>query len=547
MKPLRNGHANGHGPRFAVPFPEERLPPQNVEAEEAVLGAILLDDSVIPAVLQILAPEHFWRDDHQLIYRAIRDLHDQGKPVDALMLDDELRRRGVSERIGGPDAIAAMVNRVAHAANVLYHAEIVRQLAIKRAVARDCREILDRSYDPATPAFELADELTRAGEGLAEISGRASEEEAETVCLADVQPEEIRFLWPGKIPRGMISALVGDPGLGKSFITQGLAATISVGAAWPDGGNADLGSTVFLSAEDSLRQTIRPRLDAAGADVRKIHALTMVKGRGGRKRSFTLANDLPALDRLLGRLADVRLVVIDPINAYLGGADGHKDSDIRGMLAPLKEIAERRDCAVLIVMHMNKSGGNKAMYRGNGSLAFIASARVAWLVTPDQADRSRRLILPIKANVIPGPAGIAYRIGDRGIEYDPAPIATTADEALAEEGRGQARGQGAARRGPLPVETQRAMAWARQQLERGPVLHGRLRQAAEALDPPISTATFYRALDEISAVKFEETEGNKTRKWVRLSAADQADADRRRAEADAEPPPETIPFPDPPF
>src|SRR4051812_7025405 len=94
-----------------VPFPEDRLPPQNIEAEQAVLGAILLDNDVLHDVIPILKVDSFWRDDHQIIFRAIRDLYDQGKPVDAVLLDEELKKRGESERIGGPDTISELVNR----------------------------------------------------------------------------------------------------------------------------------------------------------------------------------------------------------------------------------------------------------------------------------------------------------------------------------------------------------------------------------------------------------------------------------------------------
>src|SRR5262249_39274892 len=89
---------------------------------------------------------------------------------------------------------------------------------------------------------------------------------ANVVCVEDVQAEPITWLWPGRIARGKLSLIAGDPGLGKSVLTTALASVVSRGSKWPDGTACEPGSVIFLSAEDDLADTIRPRLDAAGAD-----------------------------------------------------------------------------------------------------------------------------------------------------------------------------------------------------------------------------------------------------------------------------------------
>lgn len=141
-------HSNGNGPKrpTIVPFPEDRLPPQSIEAEQGVLGAILLDNEILHDVIPLLKVADFWRDDHQIVYRAIRNLYDSGKPVDAILLADELTRTGEFDRIGGLDGITELVNRVPHAANAKYHAEIVRQKAIMREVISSAREIIEEGY-----------------------------------------------------------------------------------------------------------------------------------------------------------------------------------------------------------------------------------------------------------------------------------------------------------------------------------------------------------------------------------------------------------------
>ena len=113
------------------------------------------------------------------------------------------------------------------------------------------------------------------------------------ICLADVEPEDIGWLWPDRIPLGKLTVMSSDPGCGKSTVTMDMAARVSTGRAWPlvFGGVAPIGSVLFLSAEDGLADTIRPRLDAAGADVAKVHALDVqsianhgLQGAGAKHR-----------------------------------------------------------------------------------------------------------------------------------------------------------------------------------------------------------------------------------------------------------------------
>ncbi len=235
-----------------------------------------------------------------------------------------------------------------------------------------------------------------------------------TVCLADVEPQAIDWLWPEKIARGKITMISGDPGLGKSLLTVALASAVSVGARWPvTGGNAPCGSVIMLSDEDSVADTIRPRLDAAGADCSKVHALQMVEEISDHgeitERSFSLAKDVERLSEVVERLGDVALIQIDPISAYMAGTDTHKNSDVRGLLSPLSALAERFNVAVVIVTHLNKGSGS-AIYRSVGSIAFTAAARSVIGVSKDRDDATRRLVLPIKNNLGRDTSGMAYRI-----------------------------------------------------------------------------------------------------------------------------------------
>ncbi|MCB9845306.1 MAG: AAA family ATPase [Phycisphaeraceae bacterium] len=301
--------------------------------------------------------------------------------------------------------------------------------------AKDCREAVIAGANRS--AFEtLAARAAPLRAQPASLAGGAI-----VVRLADVTPEPVSWLWPGRIALGKVTLIAGDPGLGKSFLTLDMAARISSGAGWPDGGERPApGGVVLLSAEDSIADTIRPRLDAAGADPARIIALESIRslGENGRvcARSFDLSRDLPALDAAVESVGDCRLVVIDPVTAYLGGVDSHKNAEIRGLLAPLGELAMRHRVAVVAVTHLNKAGGGPAIYRAMGSLAFAAAARAAWAVSKDRADPMRRLLLPIKNNLAPDAGGLAYRIDGAGpaVAWEAGTVHVSADEALARDG-----------------------------------------------------------------------------------------------------------------
>lgn len=262
------------------------------------------------------------------------------------------------------------------------------------------------------------------------------------VRVCDVHPELLRWLWPGRIPLGKLTLLAGDPGLGKSFVTLDLAARVSSGTTWPD---LPLlpnrpGSVVLLSAEDDLADTIRPRLDAANADAARIVAIQAVRRilvTGHTQDDyFDLTQDLPALETAIGQQPDCRLVIIDPLTAYLGQTDSHKNAEVRAVLARLFELAARHKVAVLAVTHLNKASTLPAIYRAMGSLAFVAAARAVWAVVRDEQDQTgrRRLFLPVKSNLSADETGLAYALEAVGqtarVAWESGAVTMRADDAL---------------------------------------------------------------------------------------------------------------------
>lgn len=334
-------------------------------------------------------------------------------------------------------------------------------------------------------------------------SGRSLACEPVLVCLADVQPQPVTWLWPQRVALGKLTLIAGDPGLGKSFLTMDMASRVSTGAGWPDqpGERFNPGGVVLLSAEDDLADTIRPRLDAAGADVERITALQAVEHRdpGSKamiRAAFTLA-DMPALAAAITRMPGCKLVIVDPISAYMGGTDSHVNTEVRAALAPLSELAAKHGVAVVAVTHLRKGEG-AAIYRAMGSLAFVAAARAAWAVSKDKDDPTgkRRLLLPVKNNIGNDTTGLAFELRSVSLASGPCaalaweaqPVTISADDALAPPRH---------KPGPDADERNAAVDWLRQALADGPQLARDLEEEASEAHS-ISKATLRRAKDALN-------------------------------------------------
>jgi hypothetical protein len=236
--------------------------------------------------------------------------------------------------------------------------------------------------------------------------------------LADVEPEEVSWLWEPYLPCGKITLLEGDPGVGKSWLALALAAIVSRG--WPFPGPDGIppgeqvrepGNVLYLSAEDGLADTIRVRLDSAGADAARVYVLTGWTAQtesGDRLDGYVTLQDIPLLEEALARICPT-LLVVDPVQGFLGGIDAWRAEQVRPILARIGELAARYGCAVLLIRHLSKSPKDRAIYRGLGSIDFSAAARSVLAVVRKDDERG---IVHVKSSLAPEGPSIGFDIRD---------------------------------------------------------------------------------------------------------------------------------------
>lgn len=259
------------------------------------------------------------------------------------------------------------------------------------------------------------------------------------VALSTVKRERVSWLWPGRVPFGKLTDLEGDPGLGKSTLGLDLLARATTGRPMPDGGQElEPMSAIILSAEDGLADTIRPRLEAAEADLSRVHALTAVKLPDGAEVFPTLTENLAQIRAAVVETG-ARIVVVDPFVAYIGAdVNSWRDQDVRRCLAPLAALAEDLGVAVILIRHLTKGGGAAAIYRGGGSIGIVAACRSALLVAKDPEDEDRRILAPVKSNLCAPPPSLAYRMETRGevarLVWEPGTVEMSAGELLSAQG-----------------------------------------------------------------------------------------------------------------
>jgi hypothetical protein len=294
---------------------------------------------------------------------------------------------------------------------------------------------------------------------------------------SELTPRPVEWLWPGCLPLGSLAILDGDPGLGKSLVTIDLCARLTTGQPFPDGAASPGPAAVILLYEEDPENIMLARMRIAGTDMARAFPWPHDADPGPPM----LPSEIACLDQVLNE-THAKLVIIDPIVAFLDpSVNISSHASVHRALKPLLRLAEKHRCVILLVRHLNKRSGDHALYRGGGSIAFLAMCRLAWLAGNDPRAEDHYVLAQNKNNNGPQPS-LAYAL----------PSDTARVEWLGTS-PWIARDLGGRRR-PSP-EFDRACAFLRTFLKDGPRPSREVRQAARTLG--LAEATLRRAREDI--------------------------------------------------
>jgi replicative DNA helicase len=325
----------------------DKLPPQNIEAEQAVLGAILFDNEALPKALEILSTEDFYRDNHRRLYSSMIELFERNEPIDMVTLTDYLRKNGLLDSIGGISYLSYLANSVPTSANIRHHAKIVREKAILRSLIQVSTQITSKVYEDSTDAdemvdyaerliFDIADKRTKTtffslrniiNDTFKTIEHLYSKKEAITGIPSGFK--DIDVLTSGFQPGDLI-VVGGRPGMGKTAFALNIAQHVGIELKEP---------VAIFSLEMSKEQLA----------MRMLCAESMVNASYVRK-GFISKQDWPKLTKAAGKLADAPIFIDDSSAITV--------LDVRAKARRLKK--ERGGLSLIVVdyLQLMKSRGN---------------------------------------------------------------------------------------------------------------------------------------------------------------------------------------------
>ena len=242
------------------------------------------------------------------------------------------------------------------------------------------------------------------------------------IKMSEIQSQEVSWLWYPFIPYGKLTIIQGDPGDGKTTLVLNIAAWLSKG----EGLDSEMKlsepvNVIYQSAEDGLADTVKARLELAGADCERILVIDE------KEKSLSMVDE--RLEKAIVQ-TKARMLILDPIQAYLGGGmDMNRANEARDMTKKLGALAEKYQCAIVLIGHMNKAAGNKAAYRGMGSIDFFAVARSVLLVGRVEGEPNIRAVVQIKNNLAAFGHPKAFALSEDGFQWL-GDYEITADEVL---------------------------------------------------------------------------------------------------------------------
>ncbi len=368
-----------------------KLPPQAIDLEEAVLGALMIDNDALSNAIELLKPESFYKYQHQKIFSAIEDLFNSAKKVDILTIVEELKKKGELEEIGGPSFVTKLTERIASAANIETHARIIAQKFIQRELIRISGKTIKDAYDDTTDVFDL---LNAAEQGLYEISEgniRKNYDKMSTLILQALnQIEEIKNKEDGLsgVPSGFseldrvtsgwqksdLVILAARPGMGKTAFVLSMARNTAVKFNMP--------VAVFSLEMSSVQLVNRLIASESGIPAQKLrkgnledHEWIQLNQQITQLSEAPLfIDDTPALTifelrakcRRLVKNHGVQLVVIDYLQLMHAGSSnksGNREQEISAISRSLKSIAKELNVPIVALSQLSRAvetrGGDK--------------------------------------------------------------------------------------------------------------------------------------------------------------------------------------------
>jgi len=303
------------------------------------------------------------------------------------------------------------------------------------------------------------------------------------ITMRDIESERVQWLWEPYIPQGKITIIQGDPGDGKTTMSLAIAAAVTTGAPLP--GNCACitpDNVIFQTAEDGLADTIKPRLEQLGADCGRIHVID--EG----EKTLSLADE--RIEQAITKM-NAKLFILDPLQAYLGGTDIHSANGIRPLMKHLASVAERTQCAVVIIGHLNKKSG-KSQYRGLGSIDIYAAARSVLTVGRIDNEENLRAVVHNKSNLAPNGTSLTFGFDPVSGFYWHGEYDISIDELLN------------AKKQQPENQFARARKLIENALRNGAVLATEMVKMAEEND--ISEKTFYRAKSALGVISVKRND-----------------------------------------
>lgn len=368
-----------------------KIPPQAIDIEQAVLGALMLEKNALTTVIDIIKPEAFYKEAHQLIFKAIQLLFSKSEPIDILTVTNQLKSTGELESVGGPYYIAQLTSRVSSSANIEYHSRIMLQKFIQRELIRISGDVIRDAYEDTTDVFELMDKAEQELFNVSENNFRRAHADMQTLVTDAIKEIEsarhndssLRGVPSGfneldKVTAGWqksdLVVIAARPGMGKTAFVLSMARNSAVDFQRP--------VAVFsleMSSVQLVTRLISSESELSGEKLRKgdlkNHEWEQLTNKvGSLLEAPIFIDDTPALSvfelrakcRRLKEQHDIQMIIIDYIQLMTAGLDnkgGNREQEISTISRSLKSLAKELDVPVIVLSQLNRSvetrGGSK--------------------------------------------------------------------------------------------------------------------------------------------------------------------------------------------